>query len=273
MPSAVVFTEATLLDVSTSPSMAWDILTTPCGSRRSAATTRAESAAENAAAPRGRGAASTDTARPVSSTPNSSCMRPPRLTAAAVALAAAPTGAATTARASRGMALCLSPPSILMSLACGISASTSAARSPAMTIAFPRPSWILIPLCPPSRPPTFRVKATASPAIELMGAQIRRVELPPPAQPTYTLPNSSVSKFRSRFALTMLPSSPDTPVSPVSSSTVNSASIGGSRTSAPVSSTAKAAATPMPLSAPSVVPVARSQPRSRRRRMGSVAKS
>ena len=78
---------------------------------------------------------------------------------------------------------------------------------------------------------------------------------PPPAHPTYRIPSSSESRFINCRPCTSPPSSRAAPVSPVSSSIVNSSSSGpcGNAVS-PI--TASMAATPMPLSDPSVVPVA-----------------
>ena len=61
------------------------------------------------------------------------------------------------------------------------------------------------------------------------------------------------------------------PVKPVSSSTVNSASTGGSLAPGGRSSTASAAQTPIPLSAPSVVPAAPTQSPSAERTSSSAS--
>mmetsp|Transcript_108281 Transcript_108281/g.334396 ORF Transcript_108281/g.334396 Transcript_108281/m.334396 type:complete len:310 (-) Transcript_108281:327-1256(-) len=271
-PPPAVCTEATLLEVSTRPSMACDILMTPWGRERNVDKILWASPLEKASCA-GSPVGSAETARPVSSRPNSSRSASARRATASAAAGTASSGSATTARASRGIALCLSPPSMATSSAAGIWESTSEARAPAITTALPRPSWMLMPLWPPSKPRTCSSKATAPRGLALRGAWISSMEFPPPAQPTYTLPNSSVSRFSILVAVTILPSSPNAPVRPVSSSTVKSASIGGSLASGPISRTASAAATPTPLSAPSVVPVAFSHSPSTLSRMGSVAKS
>ena len=102
------------------------------------------------------------------------------------------------------------------------------------------------------------------------------IACPPPAHPTYRQPHSSVSRLMSVLAVS---SSATTsrlfaPVSPVSSSTVKRHSSGGMvMESSDESRSASAAATPIPLSAPSVVSVAFNQPPLVRKRMGSTAKS
>ena len=77
----------------------------------------------------------------------------------------------------------------------------------------------------------------------------------PPAQPTYNSPSSSESRFIRISPLRIFGSRLKAPVIPVSSSIVNSASTGPCSISFD-SSTAIAAATPIPLSAPRVVPFA-----------------
>ena len=94
----------------------------------------------------------------------------------------------------------------------------------------------------------------------------------PPAQPMNNSPSSSESRFRRYLPVSIPSPSPKAPVSPVSSSTVKSAS-SGPCCAAGSSSTANAAAMPMPQSAPSVVPSAFTHPPSMRVRMASRSKS
>ncbi len=80
-------------------------------------------------------------------------------------------------------------------------------------------------------------------------------ESPPPAHPTVTTPKSSLSMLSIIFPVSISDSNANAPVSPVSSSTVNKPSI------CPCfnvlsSSIARVVATPIPSSAPSVVPSA-----------------
>ena len=123
---------------------------------------------------------------------------------------------------------------------------------------------MLIPECPPSKPST-RISKSLDCFCDDSRLRGNVISVsPPPAQPTYKSPHSSVSRLS-----IVRPVNPNAsasksmaPVKPVSSSTVKSASIGGrglSHASGPSSgmeSNARAAATPMPLSAPSVVPYA-----------------
>ena len=83
----------------------------------------------------------------------------------------------------------------------------------------------------------------------------------PPAQPTKTSPSSSVSRFKRISPFKKSGCNPKAPVIPVSSSTVINTSIGPCCKSLETI-IAIPVATPMPLSAPKVVPEALSQPSS-----------
>src|ERR1017187_6062316 len=139
-----------------------------------------------------------------------------------------------------------------------------------MRTALPRPLWMSIPEWPPCRPETRR----RQPSPERTGrrAILRRATLlMPPAQPIQSVPSSSPSRFRKYFARSSPAGNSEAPVRPLSSSMVKRNSNGPWATSS-LSITASAAATPTPLSAPSVVPSAFNQSPSRTRRMGSVSK-
>ena len=86
-------------------------------------------------------------------------------------------------------------------------------------------------------------------------------------------PQSSVSRFNIVLPFRISPLSANAPVNPVSSSTVNKHSKGGSSVSLGKSSKAIEAATPIPLSAPNVVPSAFNQLSSIYNLRGSVIKS
>ncbi len=111
------------------------------------------------------------------------------------------------------------------------------------------------PECPPLQPRSETRKAM-SPASVSTGSNWKvAVPSTPPAHPTYSSPSVSESRLISVFPCRNPPSSANAPYIPVSSSTVKSASNGGCTTflSAKI---AIAVATPIPLSAPSVVPLA-----------------
>ena len=94
----------------------------------------------------------------------------------------------------------------------------------------------------------------------------------PPAQPMKISPSSSESRFNKIRPLKSLGSSFSAPVRPVSSSTVKMHSIGPCCTVGSAM-TARAAATPMPSSAPNVVPLAWSQSPLMTASIGSFSKS
>mmetsp|Transcript_14200 Transcript_14200/g.59408 ORF Transcript_14200/g.59408 Transcript_14200/m.59408 type:complete len:229 (+) Transcript_14200:844-1530(+) len=174
------------------------------------------------------------------------------------------------------MALRLSPPPSESRRACAsppAAAIATPAQSAARSKALARSSPMLSPEWPPRQPLTDTFSAAAAANGSVATARFRMLS-PPPAQPMYTLPHSSVSRLSIVVAVRSLSASrPNAPVSPVSSSTVKSASSGGSGASASESRSASAAATPMPLSAPSVVPTAVTQSPSRTTFSGVVSKS
>ena len=139
-------------------------------------------------------------------------------------------------------------------------------------LALPRPKWISPPECPPFRPFTSTLKkkypAGTSTSLYVNSA----TESIPPAHPINSSPSSSESRFN-RISPFINPSfRANAPVSPVSSSTVNKHSNGPCSI---VSSAriASSVATPMPLSAPNVVPFAFSHSPSISVSIGSVRKS
>ena len=121
--------------------------------------------------------------------------------------------------------------------------------------ALPRPRWISMPECPPFKPPTAIQKALY-PSGTISSRYVMRTEASkPPAHPTYSSPSVSESRLTSISPSSIPPFRPRAPSMPVSSVAVISASNGPCTTSSD-SITAKIAATPIPLSAPSVVPSA-----------------
>mmetsp|Transcript_16227 Transcript_16227/g.35508 ORF Transcript_16227/g.35508 Transcript_16227/m.35508 type:complete len:239 (-) Transcript_16227:939-1655(-) len=141
-PCVEVCTEATLLDVSTRPSTAWDIFNGPWGRVRIAERMRVVSAAEKhwvvAAGTFWRMRASTVSC--FSSSPYSSRKALARRTTLALAASTASSGRAKVTSASRGIALRLSPPSSRTSLASDVMFRMSQLAMVASKMAFPRPS-------------------------------------------------------------------------------------------------------------------------------------
>ena len=138
--------------------------------------------------------------------------------------------------------------------------------------ALPRPRWISMPECPPFKPPTAIQKALY-PSGTISSRYVMRTEASkPPAHPTYSSPSVSESRLTSISPSSIPPFRPRAPSMPVSSVAVISASNGPCTTSSD-SITAKIAATPIPLSAPSVVPSALTHSPSTRTSMGSFVKS
>ena len=130
------------------------------------------------------------------------------------------------------------------------------------TTAFPLSSCISTPECPPRSPSIDNWKERKSDGAfwYSMGRSI--LESPPPAQPMQISPQSSVSRFSIVLPLIISPFRAKAPVNPVSSSTVKRHSRGGNSTVLGISNSAIEAATPIPLSAPRVVPSALSHPSS-----------
>mmetsp|Transcript_6912 Transcript_6912/g.12705 ORF Transcript_6912/g.12705 Transcript_6912/m.12705 type:complete len:256 (-) Transcript_6912:339-1106(-) len=125
--------------------------------------------------------------------------------------------------------------------------------------AFDLPEAMSMPLWPPFSPLILSEKASKSPCSPVSVSCVAgtvMTESPPPAHPTYTLPHSSVSKLSMVFAESISPFNCFAPVRPVSSSTVKRHSRGGSFADLGICNRARAAATPIPLSAPKVVPLA-----------------
>mmetsp|Transcript_4304 Transcript_4304/g.11135 ORF Transcript_4304/g.11135 Transcript_4304/m.11135 type:complete len:415 (+) Transcript_4304:375-1619(+) len=155
---------------------------------------------------------------------------------------------------SRGMALRLSPPSIDTRRTAVFCDARRSARI-ISRFALARYSWMLTPLCPPRNPVTAisTARAFAGTAVLLTGSFA--LVSPPPAHPTKRQPQSSVSRLSMVFAVSFsaLASSAKAPCSPTSSATVKSASMGGRFAVSGASRSASAAATPIPLSDPSVV--------------------
>ena len=139
-------------------------------------------------------------------------------------------------------------------------------------LALPRPRWISPPEWPPFSPftSTLKKKYPAGTSISLYVNSA--TESIPPAHPIKISPSSSESRFK-RISPLIKPSfRANAPVSPVSSSTVNRHSSGpcSMLSSARIASSV---ATPIPLSAPSVVPLAFSHSPSISVSIGSVRKS
>lgn len=218
-------TVARSVDVSTSPGMSLLIARTPCGRATSSARARWVAAALQAFA--GNVASGRRQARPgsavriSSATAASSCSTP----ASRAARAAAAT--TTVARASRGIALCLSPPlSVATRTSTPARRTCHSARARTFT-ALARWRWMSTPECPPFKPLTSTWIAT-SPSAFAASSSGRVSTLPaPPAQPTVIVPSSSESRLSSRRPWSMSAAIWLAPVRPVSSSIVNSSSSGG----------------------------------------------
>ena len=134
------------------------------------------------------------------------------------------------------------------------------------------PLWMSIPECPPE-PPVNRTRSCFNPSAMASGSYVPdEVTSTPPAQPIEISSSSSVSKLSRMSPCRNPPFNPKAPVMPVSSSMVNRASMAGWGMSLE-SKMAKMAATPIPLSAPSVVPSARTQSPSTYILMPCVSKS
>ena len=130
-----------------------------------------------------------------------------------------------------------------------------------------------IPECPPLQLATDRRWVKYLPSgtpVVLYG--ISAVASRPPAQPIYSSPSVSESRFISISPWSMPGLRALAPVMPVSSSMVTSTSRGPCLSS-PDSSTERAIETPTPLSAPSVVPQAFTHSPSTRVSIGSFSKS
>src|SRR6185369_9877079 len=117
------------------------------------------------------------------------------------------------------------------------------------------------PECPPFKPETLIRNGVPEPAA-LYDTARRAVVFTPPEQPIQRVPISSLSRFRKYLAFSMPGPNCAAPVKPVSSSMVKTNSSGPCEMSV-LSITASADATPIPLSAPSVVPSALSHSPSR----------
>mmetsp|Transcript_9873 Transcript_9873/g.24662 ORF Transcript_9873/g.24662 Transcript_9873/m.24662 type:complete len:225 (-) Transcript_9873:142-816(-) len=205
-----------------------------------------------------------------SSVPYSATYSDRRAATTCCAAATSPGASSRVARASRAIALRLSPPLSAATRAPGTAAVSERSVRASSCTALPRPSWMLSPEWPPSSPPSLSSYAAAPAGAGPSPMSSHSLASPPPAHPMNTSPQSSVSRFSMVRAVSRSAPMPKAPVSPVSSSTVNSASMGGSRVVLGASSSASAVATPIPLSAPRVVPSALSQSPSRTRRMGSL---
>ena len=137
-------------------------------------------------------------------------------------------------------------------------AYASRSARPSTLTAFERPSWMLVPECPPRPPLTVTASVTASPSAGSRFEATRIHVSVLPAQPTVSLASSSLSRLTRIEPSISPPSSPFAPSSPTSSATVISSWSGpcGSEAS---STSAIIAAIATPSSAPSVVPLAVSQ--------------
>ena len=169
----------------------------------------------------------------------------------------APSGIPIVATDSRGIAFRKPPPSIDTTRAWLFSDASDNKRF-MILFALPRPRWISMPEWPPAKPLTviwkhWQESGKASGAYDPV-ATIST----PPAQPMVSSSSSSVSKFSIIWPVKWPACNSLAPVIPVSSSIVNNASMGGWSMSVEAN-TDMMAATPRPLSAPSVVPLALTQ--------------
>ena len=138
--------------------------------------------------------------------------------------------------------------------------------------ALARPLSMSSPLCPPMPPAIFMRYAFPDGHVSTGTYGILAVVSTPPAQPTKSSPSSSESRLMRIFPVMNPGFNAFAPNRPVSSDTVNKASIRPSFRSSLVI-TASCAAMPMPQSAPRVVSLAISQPSSISYFIGSFEKS
>ena len=124
---------------------------------------------------------------------------------------------------------------------------------PRITFAFAPCFWISTPECPPVTP--FTWTETTLPLQRLLSAGNTHSTIIPPAQPTRKCPSFSESRFSIRRDFKEEQSIATAPSIPISSSTVNTASIGGC-SNVSSSRIASAIATAIPSSPPKVVPLA-----------------
>ena len=186
-------------------------------------------------------------------------------------LSAAAYGTVTIPNASRGMALRRFPP-LMDAKRRPQTLDASFNTRKKILFAFPRPRLMSKPECPPFNPVTFRRNemdsAGTGTSVKLNSMQASS----PPAQPTYNSPSSSESMLIRMSPFSIPDFRPLAPSIPVSSVAVNNASTGPCERSFDAR-TAIAAATPIPLSAPSVVPLAFTHSPSMMVSIGSLAKS
>ena len=138
-------------------------------------------------------------------------------------------------------------------------------------MALPRPSLISRPEWPPRKPATLTLTATSSASVSTSWYFIVAVMLTPPALPMTNSPMFSLSIFSRMSPFRVSALRWLTPYMQVSSSAVIRASRGPCSMSFD-SKTAMMAATPIPSSAPNVVPFALSHSPSTHVWMGSVSK-
>ena len=167
------------------------------------------------------------------------------------------------------MTLFFVPPAMLIRRM-SVSKDTWFRSLPIILCPFPRCLWISAPECPP-RSPWIRI-LIFSPSAFSRVTGISVLYPNPPAQPTVTIPSSSESILISFFPLSTDKSIFSAPPIPISSSTVNTASIGGCGISL-LSKIASAIATAIPSSPPSVVSFAFTYPSSTYSSSGSFLKS
>mmetsp|Transcript_1405 Transcript_1405/g.4623 ORF Transcript_1405/g.4623 Transcript_1405/m.4623 type:complete len:218 (-) Transcript_1405:644-1297(-) len=190
-PGASVVTAARLLDVSARPGSAWLTLRTPCGKLTSTARTRSAASGVSGGAPLRQSAAPARSGRSSREPP---CSRRPysARNASALSAAAAHTapsasgGTRRTAEASRGIALCLSPPSIATRPTPRAAPSACCAARAASCTALAWPLSMQIPEWPPSSPCTRSSQregggAACAGGSRAIGSASRAS--PPPAQP------------------------------------------------------------------------------------------
>ena len=138
----------------------------------------------------------------------------------------------------------------------GAASARDARQRASSLLALARPAPISMPEWPPWRPETVRTHLV--PALSSMGREPKMSHRAPPAQLTVRTPSSSLSRLMSLRPFRSPQSRASAPSRPISSSAVNTASMGGWGM-VPSSSTARIMATATPLSPPRVVPRALTQ--------------
>mmetsp|Transcript_27153 Transcript_27153/g.90867 ORF Transcript_27153/g.90867 Transcript_27153/m.90867 type:complete len:223 (-) Transcript_27153:615-1283(-) len=184
--ASLVETAARLLEVSTSPGTSLENLRGPCGMLMSTSRARVVLSSSAGRVSPSEAVSSSATREADGSLGYSLRMSSADALAASSAAGSASRGTASTMRASRGMALCLSPPLMVTRRTPG-PAEFMARRAVAARRqrALARPSWMLMPLWPPMSPSTRTSTSAASgPTGAASRASGMSIEMsPPPAHP------------------------------------------------------------------------------------------